>query len=248
MLRHPTATRLEALGFHGMAGAFDEQIADPAMADLGFEDRFALLIDRESAWRDTKRLQARLRHAKLRVQAAVEDIDFRTPRGLDRALVLQLAEGRWIADHVNLIITGPTGSGKTWLSCAFGHRAARDDHSVLYARTPRLLEDLAVARADGRYPRLLASLAKVRLLILDDWAITPMTADQRRDLLEVVEDRCGRASTLVASQIPVAEWHAAIGDATLADAILDRLVHSAHRIEIRGESMRKRLAEKTLGA
>jgi len=248
MLRHPTAARLEALGFHGMAGAFDEQIVDPAVAGLGFEDRFALLVDRESAWRDTKRLQARLRHARLRVQAAIEDIDFRAPRGLDRALVLQLAEGRWITEGVNLIITGPTGSGKTWLSCAFGHRAARDDHSVLYARTPRLLEDLAVARADGRYPRLLASIAKVRLLILDDWAITPMTPDQRRDLLEVVEDRCGRASTLIASQIPVAAWHGAIGDATLADAILDRLVHSSHRIEIKGESMRKRLAEKALGA
>jgi DNA replication protein DnaC len=204
-------------------------------------------VDRESAWRDTKRLQARLYHAKLCVQAAIEDIDFRTPRGLERSLVLRLAECRWINESVNVNITGPTGSGKTWLSCAFGHRAARDDHSVLYTRTPRLLEDLAIARADGRYPRLLASLAKVRLLILDDWAITPMTADHRRDVLEVVEDRCGRVSTLIAGQIPVADWHSAIGDAKLADAILDRLVHSAHHIEIKGESMRKRYAHKTLG-
>jgi len=243
MLHHPTATQLETLGFHGMAKALAEQINDKASLELSFEDRFAMLVDREAAWRETKRYQSRLRHAKLRLDASIEDIDWRAARGLDRALVMKLAEGRWIDDAINLLVTGATGAGKTWIACAFGHKACRDNLPVLYARVPRLMEELAIARADGRYPRLLTRLAKVKLLILDDWAITPMTAEQRRDLLEIVEDRSGRASTLIASQIPIADWHNAIGDATLADAILDRLIHNAYRIELKGDSMRKNNAK-----
>jgi len=242
MLHHPTVNQLEALGFHGMANALAEQMNDKASLELSFEDRLAMLVDREAAWRETKRYQW-LRHAKLRLDASVEDIDWRAARGLDRTLVMKLAGGRWIDDAINLLVTGATGAGKTWIACAFGHKACRDNRPVLYARMPRLMEELAIARADGRYPRLLTRIAKVKLLILDDWAITPMTAEQRRDLLEIVEDRSGRASTLIASQIPIADWHAAIGDTTLADAILDRLVHNAYRIELKGDSMRKNNAK-----
>ena len=242
MLRHPTVDHLHALGLLGMAQALEDQGRDPAALALPFEDRLALLLDREASHRETKRTLARLRHAKLRVSAQLEDIDYRAPRGLDRGLMAKLASGQWVRDGLNLLITEPTGVGKTWLACAFGHRACRNNLSVLYTRTPRLLEDLALARADGRYPRLLKTLARVQLLILDDWGVTPMTADQRRDLLEVIDDRTGRAATLITSQLPVPEWHAAIGGLTLADAILDRVLHSAHRIELAGESMRKRSA------
>ena len=214
MLRHPTVDHLHALGLLGMAQALEDQGRDPAALALPFEDRLALLLDREASHRETKRTLARLRHAKLRVSAQLEDIDYRAPRGLDRGLMARLAGGQWVRDGLNLLITGPTGVGKTWLACAFGHRACRDNLSVLYTRTPRLLEDLALARADGRYPRLLKTLARVQLLILDDWGVTPMTADQRRDLLEVIDDRTGRAATLITSQLPVPEWHAAIGEPT----------------------------------
>jgi DNA replication protein DnaC len=191
------------------------------------------------SYRHDKRLSARLRYARLRHDAAVEDADYRTPRGLDRALFQKLIAGDWIGAHDNLAICGPTGIGKSWLACALGHKACRDNRSALYQRVPKLFSELALARGDGRYARLLKTLARVDLLILDDWGLEPLNADARHDLLEILEERYGRRSTIVTSQLPVQQWHEVIGDPTYADAILDRLVHNAHRIELSGESLRK---------
>jgi DNA replication protein DnaC len=245
MLTHPTTERLRELGLAGMARALEEQRRQPEALDLSFEDRLAMLVDRESLERDSKRLATRLRFAGLRQQATPEDVDHRAARGLDRAVFHRLTSGEWIERHQDVLVTGPTGTGKTWLSCALGHRACRDNRSVLYQRVPRLLEGLALARGDGRYARMLKSLARVQLLILDDWAITPLTADQRRDIMEIIDDRHDRASTIVTSQVPVELWHEHIGNPTIADAVLDRLVHGAHRLELRGESIRKLRAAKT---
>jgi DNA replication protein DnaC len=244
MLSHPTLDRLRQLGLTGMARALEEQHRQPDSAELTFEDRLAMLVDREALERDNKRLATRLRFAGLRQAASPEDVDYRAARGLDRALFQKLAAGTWIEQHQNLLITGPTGVGKTWLACAVGHRACRDNRSVLYQRVPRMLEALALAKGDGRYARMLKNLARVQVLILDDWGLVPLTAEQRRDLLEVVDDRHGRASIIITSQLPVENWHTHIGDPTIADAVLDRLVHSAHRLALKGESMRKLRAAK----
>ena len=244
MLIHPTSDRLRELGLVGMARALEEQRRHADAAELGFEDRLAMLVERETLERDSKRLAARLRFAGLRQQATPEDVDHRVARSLDRALFQRLTSGEWIERHQDLLVTGPTGTGKTWLSCALGHRACRDNRSVLYQRVPRLLESLGLARGDGRYARMLKSLARVQLLILDDWAIIPLTAEQRRDLMEIIDDRHDRASTIVTSQVPVEHWHEHIGNPTIADAVLDRLVHGAHRIDLKGESMRKLRAAK----
>ena len=207
MLTHPTTERLRGLGLAAMAQALEEQRRQPDLDGLGFEERLALLVDREATERDDRRLRARLKFAGLRQSACVEDVDWRAARGLDRALFQRLAAGEWIDRHQGLLLTGPTGVGKTWLACALGHKACRDNRSVLYQRLPRLLEALGLARGDGRYARLLKSLARVQLLVLDDWGLTPLTPEQRRDLLEIVDDRHGRAATIVTSQLPVPNWH-----------------------------------------
>jgi DNA replication protein DnaC len=240
VLTHPTLDQLHQLGLAGMASAFAELQAAPQTAELSHAEWLALLLDRELTERRDRRLKARLRYARLRHHATVEDVDYRVPRGLDRALFQKLAAGDWIDVPQNLIIEGPTGVGKSWLSCALGHKACRDNRSVLYQRIPRLFPDLALAHGDGRYPRLMRALGGVKLLILDDWGLEPLGPEQRRDLLEIVEERYGRGATMITSQIPVDRWHDIIGDPTLADAILDRLVHNAHRLKLKGDSLRRK--------
>lgn len=245
MLRHPTLDKLHALRLTGMGKALEEQRLMPECGTLSFEERLGLLVDREFTERDNRRLQTRLRKAKLRQQAAFEDIDYRYPRGLDKALMSSLATCQWIKEHHNLLITGPTGTGKTWLACALAHKACREGYSAHYLRLPRLWRELPMAKGDGRYPQLLSGLAKVELLVLDDFGLGPLTQEQRHDLLEILEDRHGTRATLVTSQLPLDHWHEAIGDPTLADAILDRLIHNAYKVTLKGESMRKRTARLT---
>jgi DNA replication protein DnaC len=239
LLNHPTIDQLQQLGLAGMARAFLELEANPNEAELSHAEWLGLLLDRETTERHHRRLRARLRYARLRHQAVVEDVDYRAAHGLDRAQFQSLAAGRWIEEAQNLIIEGPTGVGKSWLACALGHKACREDLSVAYHRVPRLFASLALARGDGRYAKLLKSLAKTVLLILDDWGPEKLNDEQRRDLLEIVEDRYEKRSTIVTSQIPVDHWYDMIGNPTIADAVLDRLVHNAYRIELSGESMRK---------
>ncbi len=248
MLKHPTLDQLHTLGLHGMAKAFVEVAASSEAGGLSHPEWLGLLLDREASLRQDKRLAARLRVAKLRQQACVEDIDYRSPRGLDRAMMQKLVNGDWIDAHDNLALIGPTGVGKSWLASALGHKACRDNRSVIYQRVPRLFEELALARGDGRHARLLRSLGRADLLVLDDWGLEPLDAAARHDLLEILEERYGRKSTLVTSQLPVDRWHEIIGDPTYADAILDRLVHNAHRIELTGESMRRARAKSTIAS
>jgi len=245
MLLHPTLEKLTTMRFTGMAAALEEQMQMDGHLDMTFEERLGLLLDREQAVRETRRLKTRLRKAKLRQQASVEDIDFRHPRGLDKSLVVRLADCEWIKKRNNLIITGPTGVGKSYLACAFAEKACREGFSALYLRTTKLFEDLSLAKGDGRYLKLLTSYAKTDLLVLDDYGLLELNQEQRHDLLEILEDRHGLKSTLVTSQLPVEHWHEQIGDPTLADAILDRLVHSAHKLKLEGDSMRKKRANLT---
>jgi DNA replication protein DnaC len=245
MLTHPTRDKLQSLRLTGMLKALDEQQQMPDIDQLGFEERLGLLVDRELTERHNGRLQARLRKARLKHQATVEDIDYRAPRGLDRALMNHLATGQWIREGLNLLLCGPTGAGKTWIACALAHKACREGFSALYLRLPRLLEDLVLAHGDGRFSKLMTGFAKTDLIILDDWGLAKFNAQQRRDLLELLDDRHGHRSTIVTSQLPVEHWHELIGDATLADAILDRLVHNAYRITLKGDSMRKRQSNLT---
>lgn len=239
MLKHPTLDLLGQLGLDGMAKAFTDLAANDEAASLSHAEWLALLLDHEATYRNDRRLALRLRHAKLRHRALPEDIDHRAPRGLDRRLLDMLLKGDWIARHENCAIIGPTGIGKSWLACAIGHKACRDNRSVLYTRLPRLIDELTVAKGDGRIAVRMKSLARVELLILDDWGLQPLDGNARHHLLEILEDRYGQRSTLVTSQLPVARWHQTINDPTYADAILDRLVHNAHRLELEGDSMRR---------
>ena len=245
MLNHPTLDKLYTLRFTGMAKALTEQATLPDLHDLSFEERLGLLVDREMTEREDRRLTARLRQAKLKHQACMEDIDYRHARHLDKSLLRDLAQCQWIRQHLNVLITGPTGVGKTWIACALAHKACCEGYNALYLRLPRLLEMLPIAKGDGSYAKLLTRLAKLDLLVLDDWGLSPLHSDQRRDLLEIVEDRHEHRSTIVTSQLPIDQWHDMIGDPTLADAILDRLVHSAYKITLKGESMRKIKADLT---
>lgn len=243
MLLEPTLARLRELRLTGMAAALEEQQAVPDIHGLSFEDRLGLLLEREATVRENRRLTRLLRQAKLRLPASIEDLDFRSPRGLDRSYILRLAGCDWIRHHQVTLLSGATGTGKTFLACALAQAACRHGLSSRYFRLARLLEELALARADGSYPKLMNRLQKTRLLVLDDFGLAPLGESERRDLLEVLEDRVGRQATLVTSQLPLEHWHDAIGDATLADAILDRLVHHAHTITLKGESMRRHKPE-----
>jgi DNA replication protein DnaC len=242
MLIHPTLTKLENLRLYGMMRALREQMDMPEAAELSFEERLGLLIDRETTEKESLRLSNRIKRAHLRQSAAPEDVDLRKPRGLDRAQFMALCSCIWIKDRDNCLITGATGVGKTYLACALAQKACREGHSVAYFRTTRMLEEIALSRANGTYARRLASLARLDLIVLDDWGIAPLGDEQRRDLLEVLDDRYDRRSTLIAAQLPVEHWHDYLADPALADAILDRLIHNAHRVALSGDSMRRRRA------
>ena len=241
MLINQTLDKLETLGLVGMALGLREQLESNQYLSLSFDERMGLLVDREAEARDSRRLALRLKAAKLRQEATVEDIDFRTPRGLDKSMIVNLAQASWVAAHHNLLISGPTGAGKSYIASALTHAAVRRGHTALYVRTPRLMAELALNRGDGRYVRRLGQLARIGLLMLDDFLITPPSIMEAKDLLEIIDDRSQIHSTVVVSQLPVEAWHPALAssDPTLADAILDRLVHNAHRLVLKGTSMRR---------
>lgn len=239
-------TQLHTLRLGGMADALQQQREQPnTYADLSFEERLAQLVSAEATYRDNRRLTRLLRAAKLKLSATMSDIDYTHPRGLKKNAMASLASSDWLIQHQNLLITGPCGSGKSYIACALGHHACLQGYSVRYYRTHRLLDAMTIARADGSYMKLLRQIAKTELLIMDDFGLEPLKQTQRNDLLEIMDDRYGQQSTLVSSQLPTTEWHASIGDATLADAILDRLMHNTHRIQLKGESMRKMMNKLT---
>ena len=240
MIVEETLEKMRQMRLTGMADALEGQAAQPETGSMSFEDRLGLLVDQEWIYRENRKLAYRLGRARLKIQTAcVEKIDYRASRKLSKAQVLRLANSDWVANRQNVIITGPTGSGKSFLACALAHKACRDGYSALYTRLARILEELALARADGSYGKRLQQIARVKVLILDDWGMTTLKEAERRDLLEILEDRHDMTSTIITSQLPIAKWHPMIGDPTIADAILDRVVHNAHKIELKGESMRK---------
>ena len=241
MLNEQTLDKLHILKLSGMAEAFKEQLQQPSLHSVSFEERFGMMVDRQWTWKEDCRMKRLLKEAKLKIQACVEDIDYKSPRGMDRSVMMSLNSCDWIKKHQNILLTGPTGVGKTFLACALAHKACREGYRAFYIRAPKFFYHLSLSRADGSYGKLMNQLSKTNLLVLDDLGLSPMTDPERRDLLEVIEDRHGRASTIVTSQLPVEHWHENIGDPTLADAILDRLIHTAHRINLKGGSMRKKL-------
>ena len=245
MLNHPTLDKLKALKLQGMAQGLIDQAQHPAIDQLSFEERLGLLVDREMTDRLDRRLKNRLAQARLKQSACLEDLDYHVNRGLDKALMMSLHDCQWLKKHRNILITGPTGVGKSWIACALAQKACREGYSALYQRVPRLFQELPIAKGDGSLPKLFARLSKIDVLVLDDWGLTKLTAEQRRDMLEILEDRHGAHSTIVTSQLPIDQWHASIGDSTLADAILDRLVHNAYKINLTGESLRKTKADLT---
>ena len=243
MLVIPIEDKLRTLRLYGMFQCFHEQRESPDYAQLGFEERLSLMIDREITEQENRRLKSRLKRAKLRQQACMENIDYRHPRGLDKSLMTSLGQCKWIKEHLNVLITGPCGTGKSFIGCALAHRACLQGYTARYVRAGRMFEDIALARGDGRYLKLMNSFAKINLLIIDDWGLSGLTNQERQDLLEIIEDRHNVQSTIIASQFPVKHWHEIIGNPTLADAILDRLIHNAHTINLKGESIRKKNAK-----
>ena len=244
MLNEPTMTKLYEMKLNGMAEAYEEQRASSTVTELAFEERFSMLVERQWIWKENRALATRLAYAGLKQPAAVEDLDFRDSRGLKRAHIEQLSTADWLENHQNTLITGPTGCGKTYVACALAHKACRLGYRALYYYAPKLFRALTLAQADGSLPNLLRKIAKARLLVVDDWGMAKVEERQYREFLEILDDRHGTGSTLITSQFPVGAWHEAIPDPTVADAILDRLIHNAHRIELKGESMRKRKEKK----
>ena len=246
MMHHPTLDKLKQLKLMGMLRALQERESIPDIRTMPFEVRFGLIVDRELTEKDNRRMQTRLRMAKLKQNSALEDIDFKTPRGLDRSLIMKLSGCEWVTEHLNVLITGATGLGKTFLACALAHKACREGYSSQYVRLTRLFQELDIGRADGRYAKMIRQLAKADVLILDEWGLAVLTDQHRRDLLEILDDRYNLRATIITSQLPVAHWHEAIGDPTLADAILDRVVHNAYKINLSGKTMRKDLEKLTI--
>ena len=239
MLYEPTIQKMQAMKLSGMVEALEEQRKTAEVGAWSFEDRLALLVERQWLWKENRALATRLKYARLRQPACLEDIDYRHHRGLQRSVMEHLAGGDWIQYSQNCLITGPTGVGKSYLACALAQKACRDGYRALYFYAPKLFRELMAGQADGSLPTLLKKIAKARLLIIDDWGLEKATPAQYRDFLEILDDRQSVASTLITSQFPPTRWHELIGDATVADAILDRLIHGSHRIELKGESMRK---------
>lgn len=245
MMHHPTLDKLQQLKLTGMLRALQEQDGIPDIRTMPFEERLGLMVDREMTERDNRRMQTRLRMAKLKQNSALEDICFKTARGLDRSLIMKLAGCEWVAEHLNVLITGATGLGKTFLACALAHKACREGYSSHYVRLTRLFQELDIGRADGRYAKMMRQFAKADVLIMDEWGLAVLTDQHRRDLLEILDDRYNLRATIITSQLPVAHWHEAVGDPTLADAILDRVVHNAYKINLTGKTMRKEIEKLT---